>query len=422
MNNHANTAPPLRFPSFEDSWQSRKIQSLIDDGSIVSHLDGNHGELYPRTEEFSKDGVPYISANDFVDGDVNFSGCKFLPVERAAKFKKGVARDGDVLFAHNATVGPTAILRTTFAYVILSTTATYFRCNPASLWNAFLRASLEADYFVRQYTRVMSQSTRNQVPITMQRTFFLQIPTLPEQRKIAEFLTAVDGRIQQLSQKKALLEDYKKGVMQQLFTQTLRFKDDHGNDFPDWEEKTLGKVSHNVGYGMNAAATAFDGVTKYIRITDIDESSNKFRPDPVTSPDEHAGDQFKLKKGDIVFARTGASVGKSYLYDEADGNLAFAGFLIRFSIREDVANPVFIFHQTLTQDYWRWVKVYSMRSGQPGINAEEYKTFTIQLPSIPEQTKIANFLTALDRKIESVASQVTLTQTFKRGLLQQMFV
>ena len=80
----------------------------------------------------------------------------------------------------------------------------------------------------------------------------------------------------------------------------------------------------------------------------IDEDSNKFRPDPVTSPDEKAGEQYKLQKGDIVFARTGASVGKSYLYEEADGNLAFAGFLIRFSIRKDVANPVFIFLQTLT--------------------------------------------------------------------------
>lgn len=247
-------------------------------------------------------------------------------------------------------------------------------------------------------------------------------PSVEEQRKIAKFLTAVDWRIEQLAKKKALLEDYKKGVMQQIFTQAIRFKDDNGNDFPDWKEKNLGEVSHNVGYGMNAAATEFDGVTKYIRITDIDENSNKFRPHPVTSPDEPAGDQYKLQKGDIVLARTGASVGKSYLYDEADGNLAFAGFLIRFSIREDVANPAFIFLQTQTHDYWRWVNVYSIRTGQPGINAEEYKIFTIQLPSLPEQTKIAHFLSAIDRRIENVATQVTETQTFKRGLLQQMFV
>jgi type I restriction enzyme, S subunit len=207
-----------------------------------------------------------------------------------------------------------------------------------------------------------------------------------------------------------------------LPTQALRFKDDHGNDFPEWEDKKLGDVSQNAMYGMNAASTEYDGVTKYIRITDIDQGSNQFRPDPVTSPDQPAEDKYKLQRGDIVFARTGASVGKSYLYDEADGNLAFAGFLIRFSICEDIANPCFVFLQTLSENYWRWVKVNSMRSGQPGINAEEYKTFTFDMPSLPEQTKIANFLTALDRKIESVSQQITHTQTFKRGLLQQMFV
>lgn len=255
---------------------------------------------------------------------------------------------------------------------------------------------------------------------------FLRIPfrgpKVPEQQKIAAFLTTVDGRIEQLSRKKALLEEYKKGVMQHLFTQTLRFQDDHGHDFPDWEEKTLGDVSSNVMYGMNAAAKPYDGETKYIRITDIDDSSHRFVADPLTSPDEPAEERYKLKNGDLVFTRTGASVGKSYLYDPADGNLAFAGFLIRFSIDQSQAHPYFIFLQTLTGDYWKWVKVNSMRSGQPGINAEEYKLLPLRLPSLPEQTKIAGFLSALDGKIGAVGEQMRQTQAWKKGLLQQMFV
>lgn len=320
----------------------------------------------------------------------------------------------------NGTIGNIAFYR--HEQVILGKSACYINVDDSAANKRYIYSFLGTERVRYYFESELTGSTIRNLSLAAIRSLHLSLPSLPEQRKIANFLTAVDGRIGQLIQKKALLEDYKKGVMQQLFTQAIRFKDDHGNDFPDWEEKKLGEVSQNVGYGMNAAATEFDGVTKYIRITDIDESSNKFRPDPVTSPDERAGDQYKLQRGDIVFARTGASVGKSYLYDEADGNLAFAGFLIRFSIREDVANPVFIFLQTLTQDYWRWVKVYSMRSGQPGINAEEYKTFTIQLPTLPEQTKIADFLSAIDRKIESVATQITETQTFKRGLLQQMFV
>ena len=207
----------------------------------------------------------------------------------------------------------------------------------------------------------------------------------------------------------------------QALVPKLRFEDGSGNSYPDWKEKPLSDVSHNVMYGMNAAATKYDGVTKYIRITDIDEESHKFRSDSITSPDEEAADQFILHKGDIVFARTGASVGKSYLYNEADGNLAFAGFLIRFSICSKQTNPFFIFLQTQTQKYWKWVKVYSMRSGQPGINAEEYKTFPIHTPSLPEQEKIAAFLTSVDDRIDQLKRKKSLLQDYKKGAMQKLF-
>lgn len=94
----------------------------------------------------------------------------------------------------------------------------------------------------RDLEAISGSSTMPAINFTSLKTLKVPNPTLPEQRKIADFLTAVDGRIGQLIQKKALLEDYKKGVMQQLFTQAIRFKDDHGNDFPDWEEKKLGEV------------------------------------------------------------------------------------------------------------------------------------------------------------------------------------
>ncbi|MFN5388619.1 MAG: restriction endonuclease subunit S, partial [Pseudanabaena sp.] len=123
------TLPKLRFPEFHKSgeWEEKSIQDLIDKKIIIGHLDGNHGALYPRAEEFSKEGVPYISANDFITGHIDFNRCKYISVQRALQFKKGVAKDGDILFAHNATVGPVAKLSTNFQFVILSTTATYFR-------------------------------------------------------------------------------------------------------------------------------------------------------------------------------------------------------------------------------------------------------------------------------------------------------
>jgi len=196
---------------------------------------------------------------------------------------------------------------------------------------------------------------------------------------------------------------------------SLRFPEFDG----EWEEKRLGDISSNVMYGMNSSAMSFDGTNKYIRITDIDEESRAFRPNPLTSPDGKLEEKYKLKDGDIVFARTGASVGKSYMYQESDGVLYFAGFLIRFSITS--SNTKFVFQQTLRSPYEKWVLVMSMRSGQPGINAEEYKLLRLHIPEQPEQQKIADFLTAVDKRIEHLEEKKRLLTEYKKGVMQQIF-
>ncbi|EIE00559.1 restriction endonuclease subunit S [Leptospira licerasiae] len=213
------TVPRLRFPEFKNAgeWEERSIQELIDSNIIIGHLDGNHGELYPRSDEFSESGIPYISANDFVAGTVDFSRCKHLPEQIARLFKKGVARSGDILFAHNATVGPVAKLETKLDFVILSTTATYFRCDNFRLINNFLQFALSCPLFVEQYTRVMKQSTRNQVPITTQRKLKLALPKSKEQQKIANCLSSIDELLTEQSQRLEELKLHKKGLLQQLF-------------------------------------------------------------------------------------------------------------------------------------------------------------------------------------------------------------
>lgn len=212
------TVPKLRFPEFRGDWLRVDIQNLIDDGLIVGHLDGNHGSLYPRTEEFTAEGIPYISATNFENGEVDFSKTKKLPLVRAKQFKKGVAKNGDVLFAHNATVGPVAMLKTDLDFVILSTTVTFFRCDEIRLLGRFLLPSISSPYFIEQYSRIMSQSTRNQVPITAQRKFILHLPpTVNEQKKLARFLSSLDEIVIDQSQKIESLKAHKKGLMQKLF-------------------------------------------------------------------------------------------------------------------------------------------------------------------------------------------------------------
>lgn len=205
-------------------WQVKKLSDMLAEKVIVSHLDGNHGSLYPKSNEFVNKGVPYISANCIKYGEVEFGNAKFLPPKRANQFKKGVAVNNDVLFAHNATVGPVAVLKTELDFVILSTTLTYYRCDTSMLNPYYLYFYMQSPMFINQYSKVMAQSTRNQVPITIQREFFHVLPSREEQDQIVEILKSVDDKLVNEKQKLSKLKSIKKGLMQVLLTGKIRVK------------------------------------------------------------------------------------------------------------------------------------------------------------------------------------------------------
>lgn len=191
----------------------------------------------------------------------------------------------------------------------------------------------------------------------------------------------------------------------------------------EWEKKNLGELCEPLAYGLNAAATKYDGENKYLRITDIDDESRTFLKTGLTSPNVNlaTSQSYLLQQRDIVFARTGASVGKSYLYKEADGRVFFAGFLIRARVKSD-ENPDFIFQNTLTEKYDAFVKLTSQRSGQPGINAKEYSSFSFLNPTeISEKNQIGTYFKELDRLIELHQHKHNKLVTLKQAMLQKMF-
>ena len=176
----------------ETEWPEYKLQKLLDMGWITYHLDGNHGSEYPRAHEFVESGVPYISANCVIDGRIDFVNAKYVTEARAKRFRKGIAVNKDVLFAHNATVGPVAILETTEPQVILGTSLTAFRCNTEHILPEFLKAYLGCPRFIRQYEAEMQQSTRKQVPITTQRKYTIVVPDIDRQKAITRFMEQSD--------------------------------------------------------------------------------------------------------------------------------------------------------------------------------------------------------------------------------------
>ena len=191
----------------------------------------------------------------------------------------------------------------------------------------------------------------------------------------------------------------------------LRFPEFQG----EWKKTKFGDIATGFDYGMNAAAKNYDGVNKYIRITDIDEASSTYTDKDIVSPDGILTDNYLVNNRDILLARTGASTGKSYLYKQSDGKLYYAGFLIRANVTTH--DPYFVFSQLHTHRYWRWVSIMSARSGQPGINSQEYSSFPIYITSIEEESKIAKLLSLLDERIATQNKIIDKLQSLIKGIV-----
>jgi len=186
----------------------------------------------------------------------------------------------------------------------------------------------------------------------------------------------------------------------------------------DWKLVTLGSVSMNASYGIGAPSIDYDGINKYIRITDIDDNTRKFVPSPLSSPAFYT-DDYIVSEGEILIARTGASVGKTYIYNSQDGCLIYAGFLIKLHISDAV--PMLVFYNTLTENYNQFIISQSARTGQPGINLQQLKKFLFAVPSnIQEQQRIATALSDIDALISALNKKIEKKKLIKQGAMQQL--
>ena len=219
----------------------------------------------------------------------------------------------------------------------------------------------------------------------------VSLPSLDEQRKIGKLFDTLDNLIT-LHQRECISFTARAGRL--ILTANKK------RNTSSWEQRKLSEMCGTFEYGLNAAAKEFDGKNKYIRITDIDDASREFLLSDLSSPDIclDGMSKYLLSSGDIVFARTGASVGKTYIYRENDGIVYFAGFLIRAKVNQD-NDAEFVFQSTLSPSYEKYIRITSQRSGQPGVNAQEYGEYDLFAPSKEEQQRIGHFLRGIDNLI-----------------------
>ncbi len=297
--------------------------------------------------------------------------------------------------------------------------------NGIDVTNSFLYYIVQSDYFIG----LANQSSGSKMPradwnIIENSIFF--IPQKPEQQKIASFLTAIDTKIDQLTRKKELLEQYKKGVMQKIFSQELRFKADGGSEFPKWEEKKLGNIGTTYNGLTGKVADDFGEGKPYIQYKQIFDSSkidlSKCGYVKINQTDK----QNLAKYGDIFFttsSETPNEVGYSSVLLDDMNEIYLNSFC--FGYRPNLLtelNPTFAQYLFRSFDFRKEIIKLAQGSTRYNISKIELMKFKIKLPKHDEQTKIANFLSSIDKKIELISKEIEKAKEFKKGLLQQMFV
>ena len=390
--------PKLRFPGFDKPWKVFKAEELFQ-----NITDKNHPDETVLTIIQGKGTLPREQAGRNIHYD-DASLSNYKKVEQGDFIIHLRSFEGGLEMANEAgIVSP--------AYTIL-------RCKrPHS--SLFYDAYFHTDEFINHNLSKSVEGIRDGRQISYEAFKWLGIPYCEptEQEKISNLFAALNERIAKQRDLIEALKKYKRGLVSQILKQRLAISHEDN----EWKEVCLSDVAEGFEYGLNAAATAYDGKHKYIRITDIDDDTHTYiNQDPV-SPSGAFEERYRVRENDILFARTGASVGKSYLYHKNDGDLFFAGFLIRIHVKEGVDGE-YVFLNTLTEEYDKWVLLESARSGQPGINAEQYRKYRFKLPSLNTQRRIATIARNIDVQIQKEALHLRLLQKQKVGLLQQLFI
>ena len=399
--------PKLRFPGFDEPWRTEKLSDFAE--RVTRKNSGNETDL-PLTIS-SKDGlVDQISYFNKTVASKDMSGYYLL-------------RKGEYAYNKSYSVGYDFGSIKRLDRYPMGALSTLYICFALKKHDTdFIKTYFDSLKWYKEIYMISAEGARNHGLLNVPTDeFFATKHYLPEnaaeQRKIADFLIALDRRIDAQQSLVDNLKKYKRGLISEILNQKIRIT----HEDEEWEEVSLSAVADGFEYGMNAAATIYDGVHKYIRITDIDDDSHTYMDSAPVSPAGVLEGKYRVRENDILFARTGASAGKSYLYQASDGDMYFAGFLIRIHVIDGVDSG-YVFLNTLTEEYNRWVVLESTRSGQPGINAEQYRRYRFKLPPLKTQKQISAIAQKIDAQIKRESQCLCLLQKQKEGVLQQLFI
>jgi len=403
--------PKLRFPEYKGKWETKRLGEIA---KVTSGGTPDRGQ-----PDFWNGDIPWVTTSliDFnsINGTEEFITKMGLAKSSAKLFPQGTLLMA--LYGQGVTRGKVALLE------IEATTnqaCAAILLDESQCHSHFIFFDLQGKY--QDIRNLSNDGGQKNLSGGLVKSIQLTLPSPPEQEKIASFLSAVDRKIGQLSRRKELLEQYKKGVMQKIFSQEIRFTDDNGKDYPDWEEKRLEEVTKWASGGTPSKQ----------------ESSYWGNDIPWISASSMRG--YLFSKSKLMITELGLSKGSrlaekgtilllvrgSMLYNKVPVGIAGRNVAFNQDVKSITAGPKtfsgFLLQWFLAKQNMLLSMVVGTGIGAGKLDTYDLKKLQINLPTLAEQNKIASFLFRIDRKIESVQSQLEQTQTFKKGLLQQLFV
>ena len=410
MEKQQTAKPVIRFPEYTDHWNNTKLSELLKEAKK------RNADL-----KYSKDEVLSVSGEMGIVNQIEHLGRSYAGV---SVHQYHVVEVGDIVYTKSPLkANPYGIIKQNKKKAgIVSTLYAVYNVKEENANGEFIEHYFSLDENTNRYLRpLVKKGAKNDMKISNAYVLHdkIFVPSVAEQKKITLFLNILEKKIEQLKQKKRLLEEYKKGIMQKIFSQELRFKDENGNEFPDWEKKKLSQVA-KIYDGTHQTPNYLESGIPFYSVEHV--TANNFDTTKFVSVEvfDKENKRVKLEKGDILMTRIG-DIGTSRLIDW-DVNASFYVSLALIKQSDKIISKYlnqYISTRGFQSELWK--RTIHVAFPQK-INLGEIGECLVTIPYSKEQEKIADFLATIDDKISRTQAQIEQTQQYKKGLLQNMFV
>lgn len=418
MTEQTNT-PELRFPEFKDSWH---IKNLKEIGTFKNGINKDKNSFGY--------GFPFVNLNDvFSQSNISINDLGLIDSTQKERAEYNLIK-GDILFIRSSVkpsgVGLTKVVHQSLTNTVYSGFLIRFREQSKVLDDNFKSYIFSSKTIRKQIIALSSTSANTNINQDSLKKVKVILPILKEQKKIGNFFSKLDQQIELEEQKLAKLEEQKKGYMQKIFSQELRFRDKDGNCYPEWKEYVLGEIGNT--YGGLASKTKEDfgyGDSYFITYMNVFKytiaKANMIEKVNIQENEK----QNKVNYKDILFTTSSEvpeETGMSSIWLYKENNVYLNSFCFGFRVNCDDIEPIYLTRFLRSEKMRKQITILSQGSTRFNISKKEVMKLKIDVPNLEEQTKIVDFLSQYDSLVENQSSKIALLKERKQGFLQKMFV